>query len=135
MTRGGESEIYLAPSHSQVIKVNDGVYYATWTEYFNSLVIHNLLFPSTAYELLGFTSCKDNVLYIVLRQPFIEGEQADLVNIKEHLTFKGFQNTKRQDYFNEEFGLILEDMHDENVIARGDILFFIDTVFYIMGKE
>ncbi|GAA0542678.1 putative polyvalent protein kinase domain-containing protein [Chitinophaga japonensis] len=135
LTRGGESEIYLAPDHRHVIKVNDAVYYATWTEYFNSLVIHNLLFPSTAYELSGFTACKDSVLCVVLRQPFIEGGQANLANIKEHLTFNGFRNTKRQDYFNEEFGLILEDMHDENVISRGDVLFFIDTVFYIMEKE
>lgn len=34
-----------------------------------------------------------------------------------------------------EFGLILEDMHDENVIARNDALFFIDTVFYIMERK
>jgi len=26
----------------------------------------------------------------------------------------------------------LEDMHDENVLAKGEVLFFIDTVFYIM---
>ena len=42
LTRGGESEIYLAPDHKHVIKINDAIYYATWTEYFNSLVIHNL---------------------------------------------------------------------------------------------
>ncbi len=42
--------------------------------------------------------------------------------------------TKRQDYYNQEFGLVLEDMHDENVIAKGDVLFFIDTVFYVMGE-
>jgi hypothetical protein len=41
----------------------------------------------------------------------------------------------RQDYFNDEFDLKLEDMHDENVIANGDVLFFIDTVFYVMGKK
>ena len=70
----------------------------------------------------------------VLNQPFIEGNQADLKDINELLTFNGFINTKRQDYYNKEFGLILEDMHDENVIAREDILFFIDTVFYIMEK-
>jgi hypothetical protein len=29
---------------------------------------------------------------------------------------------------------VLEDMHDENVIARNDLLFFIDTVFYVMKK-
>jgi len=72
LTRGGESEVYLAADKLNVIKVNDAIYYATWTEYFNSLVLHNLLFP-------------------------------------------------------------LEDMHDENVISRQGLLFFIDTVFYIMA--
>ena len=55
-----------------------------------------------------------------------------MTDIKEILTFNGFENTKRQDYYNKEFGLVLEDMHDENVIARQDVLFFIDTVFYLM---
>jgi hypothetical protein len=71
----------------------------------------------------------------VLEQPFIEGGQADLEAIKELLIFNGFVNTKRQDYYNEALGLLLEDMHDENVIAKGDVLFFIDTVFYIMERK
>jgi hypothetical protein len=133
LTRGGESEVYLTADGLNVIKSNDGIYYATWTEYFNSLVIHNLLFPSTAYTILGFIE-NDNNINVVLEQPFIEGEQARLDDIRELLTFNGFENTKRQDYYNKEFGLVLEDMHDENVIARGDILFFIDTVFYVMAK-
>ena len=45
--------------------------------------------------------------------------------------YNGFENIKRQDYYNTEFGLLPEDMHDENVICRDDVLFFIDTVFYI----
>ena len=36
----------------------------------------------------------------------------------------------RNDYFNKELGLILEDMHDENIIVNSNKLFFIDTVFY-----
>ncbi len=133
LTRGGESMIYLAADRLNIIKVNDAIYYATWAEYFSSLVIHNLLFPNTAYTLIGFIG-NTSSLSAVLEQPFIEGEQAKLDDIRELLTFNGFTNKRRQDYFNEEFGLVLEDMHDENVIARQDILFFIDTVFYIMGK-
>ncbi|AEW00906.1 hypothetical protein Niako_4650 [Niastella koreensis GR20-10] len=135
LTEGGESKIYLAPDQLHVIKNNDAVYYATWLEYFNSLVIHNLLFPNTAYELVGFTMGKEGELRAVVLQRFIEGEQADLADIKDHLIFNGFAHTKRQDYFNTEFGLILEDMHDENVIARNDVLFFIDTVFYITERK
>jgi Serine/Threonine/Tyrosine Kinase found in polyvalent proteins len=50
LTRGGESKIFMDHDRLNVIKVNDGVYYATWTEYFTNLVIHNLLFSNTAYN-------------------------------------------------------------------------------------
>ena len=132
LTRGGESRIYLAADKLNVVKTNDAIYYATWTEFFNSLVLHNLLFPNTAYSFLGFVE-NEGSLNAVLQQPFIEGEQARLSDIKELLSFNGFENTRRQDYYNKEFGLVLEDMHDENVISRQGLLFFIDTVFYIMA--
>lgn len=134
LTRGGESKIYLASDRRNVIKVNDAIYYATWAEYFNSLVIHNLLFPNTAYLLLGFLNV-DGSFCVMLQQSFIEGNQAELEDIKELLTFNGFTNIKQQDYYNEEFGLRLEDMHDENVITKEDALFFIDTVFYVMKNK
>lgn len=133
LTHGGESKVYLASDQRHVIKTNDAIYYATWAEYFNSLVIHNLFFPNTTYSILGFIEI-DNSLCVMLQQLFIEGEQVDLEDIKELLTFNGFVNTKRQDYYNEEFGLVLEDMHDENVVAKDDVLFFIDTVFYVMRR-
>lgn len=38
LTSGGESKIYLDSDNRHVIKINDAVYYATWLEYFNSLV-------------------------------------------------------------------------------------------------
>ncbi len=133
LTKGGESKIYLVANGLNVVKVNDAIYYATWTEYFNSLVLHNLFFPNTAYTLLGFME-DDGRLHAVLQQPFVEGQQARLDDIREILNFNGFENVKRQDYKNNEFHLLLEDMHDENVIAREELLFFIDTVFYIMAK-
>lgn len=133
LTKGGESKVYLAADGLNVIKVNDAIYYATWDEYLNSLVLHNLLFPNTAYLLIGFIVI-GNSLSVVLQQPFIEGGQARLDDIKEFLSYNGFENTKRQDYYNVEFGLVLEDMHDENVIANNDLLFFIDTVFYVMKE-
>jgi len=133
LTRGGESLVYLSLDNRHVIKCNDATYYASWTEYFNSLIIHNLLFPTTEYVLLGFTSVGIH-LFAVVEQRYVQGEQADLADIRELLRFNGFENIKRQDYYNSELGLLLEDMHDENVIAKDGLLFFIDTVFYIMKK-
>lgn len=43
----------------------------------------------------------------------------------------GFINSRNNDYFNPELGIILEDLHDENVLTRNNILYFIDTVFYL----
>jgi hypothetical protein len=134
LTRGGESQIYLAPDRRNVIKVNDGVYYATWLEFFNSIVIHNLLFEETAYIFLGFIE-KDSSLLAVLSKPFIASDASvDLEDVKKLLAFNGFVNSKRNDYFNKELGLILEDMHDENIIVNSNTLFFIDTVFYTVSE-
>ena len=40
LTHGGEAQVYINPVELHVLKLNDAVYYATWLEYFNSLVIH-----------------------------------------------------------------------------------------------
>jgi hypothetical protein len=124
--------VYLDHDHRHVIKINDAAYYATWLEYFNSVLLHNVFFSDTSYNFLGFTD-QDGSLMVLIRQPFILSEsQADLADIREFLDFNGFENTRRQDYYNREYGLILEDMHDENVISKEGKLFFIDTVFYIV---
>ena len=34
------------------------------------------------------------------------------------------------DYLHKDLGLILEDMHDKNVLVNSETLFVIDTVFY-----
>ena len=130
LTRGGEARVFLHPDNKKVIKLNDAVYYATWLEFFNSILLHNLVFPNTAYTLLGFVRERD-ILYAVLQQPFITSDaQVELEEIKKLLTFNGFENTRRNDYIHKELGLILEDMHDENVLVNSETLFFIDTVFY-----
>lgn len=135
LTRGGESQVYLDVGSTHVVKINDAIYYATWLEYFNSVVLHNLIFKDTAYNFIGFIDL-DNVLHAVVRQPFITADgQAALDDIRAFLEYNGFQNTRRQDYFNKEYSLILEDMHDENVILKSGKLFFIDTVFYMDSKE
>lgn len=135
LTRGGEARVYIDQDSRHVIKLNDAVYYATWLEFFNSILLHNLIFTNTAYELIGFI--KDNdVLHATLRQPFVVATaQANLDDVKEFLSFNEFTNTRRNDYANTALGLILEDMHDENVLVNSEVLFFIDSVFYTIAPE
>ena len=71
-----------------------------------------------------------------MEQPFIIADNpTDLADIKAFLTYNGFENLRRYDYYNKQLGLLLEDIHDENVLTNTNTLFFIDTVFYIDVNE
>ena len=132
IARGAEQRVYLDKDARYVIKLNDSIFYAFWLDYFHSLLIHNFLFPQTAYQLIGF-SLEKNILHAVVRQPFIEiSEPTDTMAVKEFLLANGFQLKKNNDYFNPEAEIILEDLHDENVLTNKGVLFFIDTTFYLM---
>lgn len=140
LARGGEAKVYFEAETKSVIKINDGIYYTTWLEFFNSIVIHNLLFPNTAYSFLGFIEIEDD-FFAVLKQPFVTADDVvDLSDVKKLLAYNGFENTLRKglptnNYYNKELGLILEDIHDENVIVKSNTLFFIDTVFYTAFQD
>ena len=130
VAEGAEQKVYRF-NDFQVIKINNAIFYETWLDYFNNLLIHNYFFPSTAYELLGFAVI-DSKLFAVVRQNFIIAtEPTDLNSVKHFLEFNGFYNTRNNDYYNADLGIIFEDLHDENVLSRNQILFFIDTVFYL----
>ena len=134
VAQGAEQKVYLKNGIS-VLKLNDSIYYASWVDYFHNLLLNNLFFPDTAYQLLGFYKDLD-VLYAVVEQPFVKAnEKTDLNLVKAFLENNGFINKKNHDYYNEELGLILEDLHDENVLTQNGMLYFIDTVFYIVNSK
>lgn len=130
IAEGAEQKVYRLDDEF-IIKLNDRIFYTFWKDYFNSLLIHNYFFESTAYELLGFKLIEGK-LFSVVKQRFIcSSEPVDLDLIKNFLTFNHFINIRNNDYKNDFLGLIFEDLHDENVISQNGILFFIDTIFYI----
>ena len=93
--------------------------------------MHNYFFPATAYELTGFLY-EHGKLYAVVKQPYITSTAStDISAIKELMLQNGFINTKNEDYLNSELSIILEDLHDENVLTNNNVLFFVDTVFYL----
>ena len=134
VSEGAEQKVFLKDGTS-VLKLNDAIYYASWIDYFHNLLLNNLFFPDTAYQLLGFYK-ESSILYAVVEQPFVKAnEKTDLNIVKAFLENNGFINKKNHDYYNEELGLILEDLHDENVLTQDGMLYFIDTVFYIISKK
>jgi Serine/Threonine/Tyrosine Kinase found in polyvalent proteins len=78
----------------------------------------------------------DNVLYAVVEQPFVKATQkTNLALVKQFMQANGFVNTRNNDYYNPQWGIILEDLHDENVLTQNNILYFIDTVFYVVSPK
>ena len=111
--------------------MNDSIYYNSWKDYLHNLLLHNYFFPDTAYDLIGFTKDAE-ILYAVVQQSYVSiTAKTDLKQVKEFLTLNGFENNRNNDYINSEIGIILEDLHDENVLTRNEVLYFIDTVFYL----
>ena len=133
VSEGAEQKVYLKDSEN-VLKLNDSIYYTSWKDYFYNLLLHNYFFTDTSYELIGFTK-DNNILYCVVKQSFVVvTSNTDLNQVKIFLTQNGFENNRNNDYFNDDLGIILEDLHDENVLTRNEILYFIDTVFYLTPK-
>jgi hypothetical protein len=128
---GAEQKVYLNEDGKSVTKINSGIFYLSWIDYFISILIHNYLFPSTSYEFMGFY-LKENVFYVVVKQHFVEStETTDLESVKKFLLSNGFKHKKNNDFYNDNLGIILEDLHDENVLSNQGVLFFIDTVIYL----
>jgi hypothetical protein len=95
VSQGAEQKVYLKDG-STVLKLNDAIYYASWVDYFHNLLLNNLFFPDTAYQLLGFHKDLD-VLYAVVEQPFVKAnEKTDLNMVKAFLENNGFINVRRQ---------------------------------------
>jgi hypothetical protein len=131
IARGAEQRVYLHTDEQFVYKLNDSIFYEYWLDYFHSLLIHNFFFPQTSYQLIGFY-VENNELYAVVKQPYISiTEPTDIASVRQFLNENGFLLKKNNDYFNNDGCIILEDLHDENVLTQNDVLFFIDTVFYL----
>lgn len=133
ISEGAEQKVYLKDGET-VIKLNDSIFFNSWLDYLNNLLCHNFFFPVTAYNLLGF-HLSDTILYAVVSQQFIKATSGtNLELVKEFLLENGFINTRNNDYINNDLNIILEDLHDENVLTENDVLQFIDTVFYIQPE-
>jgi len=131
---GGEAQVYLYGDH--VIKLNYARVYDSWEDYFNSLLLHNLFFPRTHYELIGFTEDDKNVLYAAVKQLYILTKPSDKINLSDVRKFMldlGFTYSGGNHYYHKELDIELKDLHDRNVLTKDDVLYFIDTIFYLKG--
>jgi hypothetical protein len=94
-------------------------------------LLHNYFFEDTAYSLEGFYE-NETIVFAVVKQPFVLAtSKTDLNSVKDFMMQNGFQNNRNNDYINPQMGVIIEDLHDENVLTQDGLLQFIDTVIYL----
>lgn len=60
--------------------------------------------------------------------------KTDLFQVRHFMESNKFEVIRNNDYYNQELGIIIEDLHDENVLTQNGILYFIDTVFYLTAS-
>lgn len=97
ISEGAEQKVYLSATEKCVIKTNTTIFYAFWSDYLDNLLLHNLFFPTTQYELLGFTM-QEGTLCAVVKQPFVpSNEDTDIAHVKRLLASNGFVNNKNND--------------------------------------
>lgn len=49
VSAGAEQKVYIQ-NQRKVLKLNDAIYYISWIDYFNSLLLNNFFFLDTAYH-------------------------------------------------------------------------------------
>jgi hypothetical protein len=131
LDEGAEQKVFFDDEKSKVYKLNYAIFYVNWTQYLESLMIHNILFPETKYEIEGFLKINTTIYAVVSQSYILPSERTDIEMVRRYMNAKGFVIKRKNDYVHSELGLIIEDLHEENVLVRDGTLFFIDTVMYL----
>jgi len=124
---GSESDTYLSLD-GYVYKQNNLLHCAgSIIVSLTRFILHNIIFPDTAYQFVGFTGFDGRSVYPIVRQCFIESSQPATQNeIDCYMAALGFEKTGQGRFQNEQF--VLFDVLPKNALRdeTGDI-FVIDA--------
>ena len=116
IAQGAEAKVYYADGNTSVVKERTSIY-STWQKALEAIALHNYLFPETAMLVTGFTRDNDNLMRVILTQPYVTCKRlATKAEIDEMVTAKGFRdnwNGQGVNYISDR--MALEDMHPANV--------------------
>lgn len=107
-------------------KRNNLNYYPTWLAYFNNLLLHNWLFPETAYTFQGLMDV-DGMLQSVVSQKAVQGIRGALpAEVAAYLTPFDFVALPNHNYLHRATGIVVGDLHTRNVLVapNGQLLVF-----------
>jgi hypothetical protein len=127
---GSENCIYYDERTGRVWKRNRiEVFHLSWRQFFDRLLLHNLLFPEAPLRFEGVLE-HDGRLEGVMSQPDIVAERGAWRSETEAMmATRGFRRKSSDDYADERFHV--EDLHAGNVLvdAEGNLL-VIDPAIY-----
>lgn len=121
---GSETRVWKNNDKGTVVKNISLNYYGTPKALMNRILIHNLVFPTTAMKMLK-VGTSDNGISIIVEQPFIEdsGIAPTMDEIQNYMTNTlGFTLSKGKG-INAEYtkdGYLVTDIRPENVIKQPD---------------
>lgn len=128
---GNENDTYF--SHDgYVYKVNNLMNSGDIVSLFERLSLHNLLFPETSYELVGFTGFEGRNIYPIIRQRAIcNPNNASLNDINEYMHNLGFERKGRYCFSNG--NILISDLRPRNVLKDNDgDIYIIDAEFKLI---
>lgn len=120
---GSETRVWKNNDKETVVKNISLNHYGTPKALMNRILIHNLVFPTTAMKMLK-VGTSDNGISIIVEQPFIEdsGIAPTMDEIKDYMLSLGFTLSKGKG-INAEYtkdGYLVTDIRPENVIKQPD---------------
>lgn len=120
---GSETRVWKNNDKGTVVKNISLNHYGTPKALMNRILIHNLVFPTTAMKMLK-VGASDNGISIIVEQPFIEdsGIAPTMDEIKDYMLSLGFTLSKGKG-INAEYtkdGYLVTDIRPENVIKQPD---------------
>ena len=116
IAQGAEAKVYYREGDKSVVKERTSIY-STTQKALDAISLHNYLFPETAMRVIGFTRDSDNLMRIILTQPYVRCLRlATKEEIDALVSAKGFRDNwsgQGVNYISDR--MALEDMHPANV--------------------
>ncbi len=98
--------------------MNNLIHTGSFYKLFKRLLIHNSLFPQTAYFLVGFTGYEGRTIYPLLSQVYIENAKpAEPSEIKKYMMASGALVLLMIGHMRE-MVIVISDLKPKNVLKR-----------------
>ncbi len=114
---GSEAMVYW--TKDGVTKAIDASHYPNGPQgLIDKIILHNSLFPETAYETVGFGKDRGGSFRVIVKQKFVAGKPASTESINNFAKNSGFE--KKQGWYYTKDGKRISDLNSKNVVETSD---------------